>query len=185
MYGYEYEYDILALLRVLKYVHLYRADEFANILEYYHNMEPDEVARGVAWDAFDHIEGEIDEEWGNEIIYVYDKLLNRYFELNLERTQSGNLLRWETVRKRLLHMACYYLLSATNEIIDIDVLYSVSGISLVLTMSQDCMEPFELANAVVDFLLALRQEIAVLEARMNPRPAEITEFPQNTLEEAA
>lgn len=184
MYGYDYEYDVLALLRILKYIQLYRADEFEKARDFCKQVEPSDAADELAWGTFDQALAAIDGETGEELRFVNDRLFNRFFDLNLKCLRSGNTSKWEPVRKKLFDMAAYYLCSC-DMIFDVDVLYYTGGITLKVILSLDFYEPFELANAVVDFLLALRQEIAVLEKQLGEQTAEIIELPQTTQEQEA
>ena len=185
MYGYEYEYDMLALLRVLKYVQLYRADELQDALDFCHDMDPMDAASEMAWGAFDQADPTFDEITGGEVYFIYDRLFNRYFDLALAVMQSGNTSKREPVRRKLFDLAAYYLYSSCNTVFDVDILYYTGGIALKVVLSLDFYEPFELANSVVDFLLALRQEIAVLEKQLEEQTAEIIELPQTTQEQEA
>lgn len=182
MYGYEYEYDVLALLRILKYVQLYRPDEFEKARDYCKENEPMESAEEMAWGAFDQAVGVFDEETGAEVMLLYDKLFNRFFDLNLSAINSGNTSKWEPVRRKLLDLAAYYLCANNYTVFDVDVLYYTGGITVKVILSCDCYEPFDLANAVVNFLLALQQEVASMENRNRKLDAKLVEFPATTQE---
>ena len=175
---------MLALLRVLKYIQLYRSDELDGALDYCRQLEPADAAGEMAWGAFDQTVGTINEETGGEVYYVYDRHFARFFELNLAYLQSGNTSKWEPVRKKLFDLAAFHLCSGCDTIFDLDVVYYTGGVSLKVVLSLDFYLPFELANAVVDFLLALRLEIAAMESAMGCHTTEILEF-QNTQEQEA
>lgn len=185
MYGYDYENEILALLRILKYIQLYRPDELKDAVKYCRDVDTIDAIGEMAWGAFDQTVATFQDDTGEEIYYVYDGLFNHFFELNLAHLQSGNTCKWEPARKKLFDLAAFYLCSGCNTIFDVDAVYYSGGIALKIILSLDVYDPDELANAVVDFLLALRLEITALESLQKEQTTEILAFPQNTQEQEA
>lgn len=162
MYNYDYEFEVLATLRVLKLLHSKRPEVLPGVLSFWDAMDMDtveEIACNAVWELFDQWECAIDEETELEVITVTDALFLRYLELSR---------RWYTVHvggcggahvQKFQDLACFALQSLGSSIYDITFQHGPDSMVLRLWLSPDCYEPSTLAHSVVDFLLTLEMEI--------------------------
>ena len=188
MYGYEYEYNILSVLRFLKYIYLYFPERLSGLLECFKEVDEETLMEDFCfylWDVFHESYSDWDEEREIEIMEACDPLFERYCELTYKLGPGIGNLSIESVYRKLQDLAEYYVVSVTSTVVNAEVHIASSGIYLSFWLSPDCYEPDSLINALLNFLLALRREIAEMEKMLAEKNTEIIEFPQNTKEEAA
>lgn len=166
MYNYDYEFEVLATLRVLKLLHSKRPEVLPGVLSFWDAMDMDtveEIACNAVWELFDQWECAIDEETELEVITVTDALFLRYLELSR---------RWYAVHvggcggahvQKFQDLACFALQSLGSSIYDITFQHGPDSMMLRLWLSPDCYESSTLAHSVVDFLLTLEMEIGQME----------------------
>ena len=83
MYGYEYEFDFLLCLRLLKFLHMQSPEAAKRVVEIYKELDTEEIGivmEEILWDIFSDAEFDTDEF--NELTIVYfshrdiDRLMN-------------------------------------------------------------------------------------------------------------
>ena len=187
-YDYEYEYEMLTILRLFKYLHLYRPEVFPRSVAYFTAKDADGILEdfyGSVWDMFADVEYSTDPDWETEIIWISDPLFDRFCELNVQNAPQACTSPWEAVRRKFQDMIEYYVISCTNALTNLEVPPLGSGLSIRLWLSPDIFEPYDLTNALINLMLGLRAEVEAMEQRLAERDAEIIAFPQNTNKEAA
>ena len=72
MYGYEYEFDFLLCLRLLKFLHMQSPESAKRVIEIYKEVDTEEIGivmEEILWDIFSDAEFDTDEF--NELTIVY------------------------------------------------------------------------------------------------------------------
>jgi hypothetical protein len=188
MYDYEYEDDVLGVLRVLKYLYLYRPSTLASVLKFYGEIDADgveEVACNVIWEIFEVSDLDLDEESDMEMVVIQDPLFDRFLELNRQRYQCASCSTSDAHQKKFQDTVEYYLCGVTYSIFDIMYEFSESGVTLRLWLSPDCFEPISLGSALVDLMLAIRKENELLESLWAETANGVTALSNQPREEAA
>ena len=72
MYGYEYEFDVLLGLRLLKFLHMQSPETAKRVIEVYKELDEDEmcvVIEEILWDIFEDVTFDLDEMDETTIVY--------------------------------------------------------------------------------------------------------------------
>ena len=161
MYGYEYEFDVLAILRILKYLHTNRPNALEDILRFYEKLDIEsieEMAYNAMWEIFDVVDFIVEEDGEMESVRVSDWAFDRFIELGRQMNITAGNTNSNAHQKKFQDTVEYYLCSNNNSIFDMRYEFEEESVEVVIWLSLDCFEPLMLANAMIDLILALEQE---------------------------
>ena len=193
MYGYEYEDDVLGTLRLLKYIHDTRPEVFRESMKAFYTITADDtydIVVNCMWDLFDDIMYDWDDEFEMEIIEFSDTAFSRYLEVSRElcalRGRNSNVL----YQRKLQDITEFYLCAPSYSLWRIEQTITASSYLTRVWLSPDCYEPVLFANNLLDMLLHVRKETALMEEEVKKlKEAEgagkALVFPGKTREEAA
>lgn len=189
-YDYEYEEEMMAVLRCLKYLQIYHSERFRAQLKFFGKETLEEILQDfyfLQWEIFDDYQNDFDEGMEMDCIVAFDPVIDRYCELNAQLYPKNNQNPWEAIRRKLQDTVEYYVISCTNSIADYGVPIEAGRLCLKFWLSPDIDEPFALSNGLINLMLALRAENERMEKRVSggkqtATPALVS---QNTTEEAA
>jgi hypothetical protein len=187
MYDYEYEYDVLSLLRILKYLDLYQPSSFDHTINFFGEIDlesVEEIIYNAMWEVFEVSYFDLDEESEMDVVVVQDSEFDRFLSLDQQWYQRFSASAIGVGQKKFQDMVEYYLCSMTHSIFDMRYEFSEDGVKLRLWLSPDCFETEVLANALVDLMLAIRKETELLESLLSPADKMIT-FQNEPRKEAA
>lgn len=193
MYGYEYEDDVLGTLRLLKYIHDTRPEVFRESMKAFYTITADDtydIVVNCMWDLFDDIMYDWDDEFEMEIIEFSDTAFTRYLEVGRElcalRGRNSNVL----YQRKLQDITEFYLCLPSYSLWRIEQTITASSYLTRVWLSPDCYEPVLFANNLLDMLLHVRKETALMEEEVKKlkeieETGKVLAFPGKTREEAA
>ena len=95
MYDYEYEFDVLLGLRLLKLLHMINPDAMEEPLRMYPTLPPDEfylIVSPVLWQIFDDMDYVFDEEYEIEWMTIGHSIIDRLYALGcMQKGKNGTL----------------------------------------------------------------------------------------------
>lgn len=167
MYDYEYEVDLLLVLRLLKFLHMNAPDMVKRVIELYKEIDLDEMfvmVEEILWSIFDDVTFDSDEFDETAIVYFSHSDIDRLYELGSRtRDQCGSLSNaW---RRKIQDIAEYYILGASNSVYGLSHHFSTNGVVFEARLSPDCYEPELLGNSLVDMLLHVQMELRRMEKK--------------------
>lgn len=168
MYGYEYEGDVLLVLRLLKYLHMHDPDTVKRVIELYKELNLDEMfvmVEEILWSIFDDVTFDSDEFDETSIVYFSHPDIDRLYELGSRcKDEYGSLSNaW---RRKIQDIAEYFILGTSNSVYGLGHHFSTSGVVFETRLSPDCYEPELFANSLVDMLLHVQQELRRMEKKV-------------------
>lgn len=178
MYGYDYEGDVLLLLRLLRFLHDEDPVSFSELLDLDDELDEDaifELSELVLFGGYcSFIEQEFDDENEMNIMEISHPAIDRFLVLSEEWREMGGGGRTEVFRRKVQDTAEFYFCGEVSSVFDMNVSFGESSALIRLTLSPDCYEPLRLANSLVDFLLYFKQENRHLECLVKPeeKPSE-------------
>ena len=118
MYDYEYEGDVLLVLRLLKFLHQSSPDIAKRVIELYKELTLDEMfvmVEEIMWGIFDDVTMGSDEFDETAIVYFSHPDIDRLYELGSRcRDEYGSLSNaW---RRKIQDIAEYYILGTSHSI---------------------------------------------------------------------
>ena len=184
MYGFEYEYAVLACLRVLKYMQLYRpkaAESFIseNKESWGNDLFSDVYA--ALFDLVDCMESVYDESDGSEVILITDGAFSGFIKLSC--MLNGHDL--PAARTRFEDAVDFFFSDRSAGINDITFRYHDESANLCLYSFEGYWEIENLAFALVDLLLYLQRMNEAMRKQVKRMEEKILTLPQNTEKEAA
>lgn len=166
MYDHHYETEILAVLRVLKYIHLTDKNKFQSVLSFAQQLslyECEEILLNVMWEVFDSSLFSYDEETEIETVTIEDPLFDAYLAESEAFCKGISAGIMASHQQRFQDLFEFHICGVTNSIYDLHYSYEEGHVAVTLWLSPDCYEPFYLAGGIVDLMLDLRKKLAVLE----------------------
>ena len=89
MYGYEYEFDFLLCLRLLKFLHMQSPEAAKRVVEIYKELGTEEIGivmEEILWDIFSDAEFDTDEFNELTIVYFSHRDIDRLYELGRQES---------------------------------------------------------------------------------------------------
>ena len=179
MYDYEYEFDVLLALRLLKLLHMINPDAMEEPLKMYPTLPPDElylIVSPVLWQIFDDMDYALDEEYEIEWMTIGHSIIDRLYALGCtQKGKYGNLsAAW---KKKIQDAVEYFLVGPSNSVFDLRYHYPFGHVEIGIALSPEYFEGTLFANNLVDLLLYFGQDLKHLEAMqaMKERESEVNE----------
>ena len=165
MYDYEYEFDVLLVLRLLKLLHMRDPDALREPLEMYPKLPVDElylIVDPIIEEFFSDLEYGIDEGFEGEVVLLSHPVINRLYSLGQRQENRYRNLNgvW---RKKIKDAVEYFLIGPTNSVFDLNYHYSSGWIGIELVLSPEYYEVSLFANNLVDMLRYFEQDLQYLE----------------------
>lgn len=165
MYGYEYETDILLLLRLAEFLHRQDPGALQDILRMYPEFYLDmifEFAECMIWNICKDANFEEDMDTGESSAVFSHPIIDRFCTLSSEwcciwKEPSG---AW---RRKLTDIAEYYLLGTNHSVYEMTCRGNGHFVKIWTRFSIDCYESLDFGNSLVDMLLCVQRENERLE----------------------
>ena len=184
MYDCDSEYDIMAVLRVLKYLHIYKPEMAKRIVARYTRFGIDDVLMflyeeldNVVDDAF----GEYDEENDAEIMILWDKSFGEFISMTTALSPQAHYSR-NAAEKKFEDIVMFFFSDRDSGIYDLVFFHHADRLYMRLTLLNGYCEPDGLALAITDLLIYIQKEN---ERLRDMQKKMILCLPQNDTEEAA
>lgn len=97
MYGYEYEFDFLLCLRLLKFLHMQSPEAAKRVVEIYKELDTEEIGivmEEILWDIFSDAEFDTDEFNELTIVYFSHRDIDRLYELGRQESARHGRFRF-------------------------------------------------------------------------------------------
>lgn len=167
MYGYEYEFDFLLCLRLLKFLYMQSPELAKRIIEIYKEVDVEEIGivmEEILWDIFSDVTFDSDDLDELTIVFFSHPDIDRLYELGRqEADRSGRIANaW---RRKIQDIAEFYLLGPTNSIFQLSHHFSTKGVVFEAKLSPDCYEPILFGNTLIDMVLCCQRDLRRLEEK--------------------
>ena len=171
MYGYEYEFEVLLGLRLLKFLHMQSPETAKRVIEVYKELDEDEmcvVIEEILLDIFEGVTFDFDEMDETSIVYFSHPSIDRLFELgSRDSDEYGNLSNaW---RRKIQDVSEYYALGPTNSVYHLLHHFSAKGVVFEIKLSPDCYEPILFGNTLIDMILHCQRDLRRLEEKQSEK----------------
>lgn len=181
MYGLQYEDDLLLFLRLMKFLHTQVPKVVEQICKEYPTVDENDISmilEELLWNVLDDVEIDSDEFDETSILYCSHPDIDRLYGAGQKITHAQGVLP-QVWGKKLHDIVEFFMIGATNSVLDFSQTISGDHVVLKLRLSPDCYEPLYFANSIVDMLLYCQRSVQRMEA-------EFTETkPKTRREEAA
>lgn len=168
MYDYEYEFDVLLGLRLLKLLHMINPEAMEEPLRMFPTIPPDElylIASPVFWGIFESMEYELEEEFEVEWMTISHPALDRLYALG--STQKG---RYGTLggawKKKIQDAVEYFLVGPSNSVFDLRFKFAFGHVEIGIALSPEYFEGTLFANNLIDLFRYFEQDLAYLESKL-------------------
>lgn len=165
MYNYEYEVDILLLLRLARFLHDQNPAALGEILEEYRNFDLDllwELCESITWAICTHVVFDQDDAFDTAFCTFGHPLIDRFCVLGEKwsRVSGESSSAWQ---RKIHDIAEYYLLGTNYSVGQLEFCPQGTTARLRTWFSSDCYDPVDFGNSLVDMLLCFRRENERLE----------------------
>lgn len=179
MYDYEYEFDVLLVLRLLKLLHMMNPEAMEEPLSMYPTLSPDElylIVSPVLWGFFESMEYELDEEFEVEWMTISHPTIDQLYALGSmqEGKSSAISAAW---KKKIQDAVEYFLVGPSNSVFDLRYQYPFDHVKIGIALSPEYFEGILFANNLVDLLRYFEQDLRHLESK-----ASVTEHHSDSME---
>ncbi len=174
MYDYEYEEDVLAVLRMLKLLKERQPERYRAICEQYEEVEWqffDELAWTCVWEVFDETFNDFDPDYEVEIMVVEDAALDRFWTNLQKKARESGSYSLAACRSYIRDTTEYFLRASSYTVAGIECITHEKSLTLKLWISPDTYNPVEFATDIVTFLQYLQAENEKNTARPKKRRA--------------
>ena len=165
MYGYDYENEILLLMRILKYLFQHNQDSFHILLSGGEELDCDDLYDTTAslLDCmFADSEIDFDTENQMDVIQLSHPSLDKFLSLSREWCSLSGT-SFGARRKQLEDIMDFFLTGSGYAVYDIKYHFRDNSVLIALWISPDCYEPLLLLNYLVSLLLYVQEENEHLE----------------------
>lgn len=165
MYGYEYEVDILLVLRLAKFLHRQNPDALKEVLEDFPVVDLYllfELSERIIWEICSHVVFDLEEELETSFCTFSHPLIARFCKLSMAWScvRGCSVGAWQ---RKLSDIAEYFLTGTNHSVVQL-VCYARGDFAEIRTwFSPDCYESEDFGNSLVDMLLFLQRENERLE----------------------
>ncbi len=167
MYDYEYEFDVLLVLRLLKLLHMMNPEAMEEPLSMYPTLPPGElylIVSPVLWGIFESMEYELDEEFEVEWMTISHPTIDRLYALG--SMQEGKRITISAAWKKKIQDAVeYFLAGPSNSVFDLRYQYPFGHVKIGIALSPEYFEGILFANNLVDLLRYFEQDLRYLESK--------------------
>lgn len=165
MYDYDYEEDILLILRLLKFLHGQDPEAAKKLVGIFKEFTPDEMYELtdlVLWEIFDGVVFDSAPDDESSIVTISHPAIDRLYELGqrLESARGRFAVGW---LQKIHDIVEFFVCGASNSVYSLELRFFGSRVELQMRLSPDCYEPILLGNSLVDVLLYAQRESAWLE----------------------
>ena len=190
MYGIEYTSEILSVIRVLKYVHDRKPEEFKRLVDFFETIDyvqMAEIMHHAMWMMFDDVIGgtEFMEEYEYETIEFTHSSFSKYLAVGSKwanlHGRSSNL----NFQRKLEDLCEFFLEGPTYTVCRRECSASSASFRVKLWFSEDFGVPPDFGTNLLDLLLYVERETAWLEKQMEEMQGTVLAFPEQNREEAA
>ena len=166
MYDYEYEFDVLLGLRLLKLLHMINPDAMEEPLRMFPTIPPDELYLIVSpgfGGIFENMEYELEEEFEVEWMTISHPAIDRLYSLgSMQKGRHGTLgAAW---KKKIQDAIEYFLVGPSNSVFDLRFKFSFGHVEIGIALSPEYFEGTLFANNLIDLLRYFEQDLAHLES---------------------
>lgn len=160
MYGYEYEDDILLILRLLKYLHEQDPKTAERLSAYWGELDldyPFDMAEGILWEIFSNAEFDEDLESETTVTTISHPIIDRLYELGreLEGIQGKHRGSWH---QKIHDIAEFFIYGASYSVADLNMSVISGTVKIQVRYSYDCYDSIRFGNSLIDVLLYCQQE---------------------------
>ena len=155
MYGYEYEFDFLLCLRLLKFLHMQSPESAKRVIEIYKEVDTEEIGvvmEEILWDIFSDAEFDTDEFNELTIVYFSHRDIDRLYELGRQESARHGRLS-DAWRRKIQDMSEFFATGPTYSIFEFSHHFSTRGVVFEAKLSPDCYEPILFGNIMAKLLL--------------------------------
>lgn len=168
MYDYEYEFDVLLALRLLKLLHMINPEAMEEPLRMFPTLPPDElylIVSPALWGIFESMDYELEEEFEVEWMTISHPTIDRVYALgSMQKGKHGAIsAAW---KKKIQDAVEYFLVGPSNSVFDLRYQYPFGHVEIGIALSPDCFEGTLFANNLVDLLRYFEQDLKYLESTL-------------------
>ncbi len=168
MYGYEYEFDFLLCLRLLKFLHMQSPEAAKRVVEIYKELDTEEIGivmEEILWDIFSDAEFDTDEFNELTIVYFSHRDIDRLYELGRQESARHGRIS-DSWRRKIQDISEFFATGPTYSIFEFSHHFSTKGVVFEAKLSPDCYEPILFGNTLIDMVLYCQRDLRRLEERM-------------------
>lgn len=169
MYGYEYEFDFLLCLRLLKFLHMQSPEVTKRILEVYKEVDVEEIGivmEEILWDIFEDVIFDSDDLDEMTIVYFSHPDIDRLYDLGRQVTDRYGQLS-NAWRRKIQDISEFYASGPTCSIFQLSHHFSAKGVVFEVKLSPDCYEPILFGNTLIDMVLYCQRDLRRLEKKLS------------------
>lgn len=163
MYGYEYETDVLFMLRLAKYLYGQDPDALKKVLEIYPEFDLCllfELSECIIWEICGDVVFDSEDEFEITFCTFAHPIINRFCELSAARNSGRPTVAWQ---RKLADIVEYFLRGIHYSVVKIACYSGEGSAKLRAWFSQDCYDSGDFGSSLVDMLLFFQRENERLE----------------------
>ena len=169
MYDYEYEFDVLLALRLLKLLHMINPEAMEEPLRMFPTLPPDElylIVSPVLWGIFESMEYEREEEFEVEWMTISHPTIDRLYALGSMQKGKHSAISaaW---KKKIQDAVEYFLVGPSNSVFDLRYRYPFGHVEIGIALSPEYFEGTLFANNLIDLLRYFGQDLKYLESKVS------------------
>lgn len=187
MYDSDYEYDVLGVLRLLRFVQMYRPHRAAQLVSEETAFSVEEILEFLYYsmeEIFDDCYSDYDEMSGSEILYICDSIFDEYLDLSVKLSDS-HLCSVQAARRRFEDVVTFFLADRNCGIFDVTIHYNDSSPQIQVEFAEGYYEPAGVVMAFTDLMHYLYRETERMDQIIEKRSGKIVSLMQKHMEEAA
>ena len=187
MYDNDYEYDILGVLRLLRFVQMYRPERAARLVAGERQFSTEQILEFIYYsieEIFDDCYSEYDEMSGSELMCIYDTVFDEYLEFSA-KLMEAHPCSIQAVRRRFEDIVTFFLADRNCGIFDMAIRYEDNSPQIQLEFAEGYWEPGGLVIALTDLMHYLIRENEHMKQIIEKRSDKIVSLPEHRMEEAA
>ena len=168
MYDYEYEFEVLLMLRLLKLLHMIKPEAMEEPMKMYPSLPPDELylmVSPVLWEIFEDMDYNLDEEFEVEWMTIGHSIIDRLYALGCKQEGKNGTLgaAW---KKKIQDAVEYFLVGPSNSVFDLRYQYPFGHVEIGIALSPEYFEGTLFANNLIDLLRYFEQDLKHLESKL-------------------
>lgn len=173
MYGFEYEFDVLLVLRLMKILHGRDPEALKSAIEAHTVLTLDELElliEPIIWSLFEDLEYDVDEFEETEIMRLTHPVINSvYISATQQQDPLGNLQSaWQ---KKIQDITEFFISGPTSSVYRLRYDFSSSEVRIEMWLSPDYHEPLVFLNTLADMLLYFEKELQRLQKNQTRKEA--------------
>lgn len=173
MYGFEYEFDVLLVLRLMKILHERDPEALKRATESHPVLTLDELElliEPIIWSLFEDLEYDVDEFEETEIMRLTHPVIDSvYISGTQQQDPLGNLQSvWQ---KKIQDITEFFINGPTGSVYRLRYDFSSSEVRFEMWLSPDYHEPLVFLNTLADMLLYFERELQRLQENQTRKEA--------------